>query len=291
MKMWWRRFLLLLTLVCMVTSDGSSADDGGVVSDGIHVIGAGLGRTGTKSLQSALEVLGYKTYHFVSPSHAALWAAYARGSATSGDVLDRITNEGYTATCDNPTADLFAEQLKQYPNARVVLTVRDSPERWEESWKVLMEFIRVQEQPFSLLFPSFLQWIPFLRDWKAMRSIMGTHIGLPPGELIRNWHNYPGGWLAHQYEAHNAKVTVSVPTEQLLRFNVKEGWGPLCTFLGKPVPDMPFPNVNESADLEFGRQLMIFIAYAWIPFVILVGFVLRVCCCRWGTNQSKDKEN
>ena len=234
----------------------------------IEVVGAGLGRTGTKSLQAALDLLGYKTYHFVSPNHAEQWASLAQGTGTtSDDVLEMIAEEGFTATCDQPTADLYAEQLEKYPNAKVILTVRDQPEQWVRSWKVLMNFIQVQERPFSLFYPSFIQWIPFMQQWKSMRDLMGIHMGLAPGELIRGWRNKPDNWLTEQYHKHNAKVKATIPMEKLLIFNVKEGWVPLCHFLGKEIPSVPFPHVNETAEINRATAIMKILTYTWIPML------------------------
>ena len=92
----------------------------------IQIVGAGMGRTGTKSLQAALDLLGYKTYHFPLPAHAETWARHAEGTVSSDAVLEMIVQDGFTATCDQPPADLYAEQLRKYPGAKVVLTVRDS---------------------------------------------------------------------------------------------------------------------------------------------------------------------
>jgi hypothetical protein len=116
-----------------------------------------------------------------------MWAEFSQGRASSEEVLDLIVESGHTATCDNPACDLFAEQLRRFPEAKVILTVRDSGEKWVASWKTLMAFIEVQERPFSLLYPTFIQWVPFMRHWKTMRGFMGTHLGLAPGELIRGW--------------------------------------------------------------------------------------------------------
>lgn len=245
----------------------------------IEVICAGLGRTGTKSLQAGLDLLNYKTYHFVSPKDAAGWASLAEGTgATSGDVLDAITAAGYNATCDNPCCDLYLEQLQKFPDAQVILTVRDTPEKWVSSWKILMEFIRVQELPFSLLYPSFIQFIPFMKNWNTMRSLMGTRVtGLDKGDLIRGWRHKedPDAWLATQYNAHNTKVIATVPRNKLLIFNVNQGWAPLCKFLGKPVPDDPFPNVNESGDIASATIVMKVVTYAWIPIVASIAALMR----------------
>eukprot|EP00038_Savillea_parva_P010742 m.192462 g.192462 ORF g.192462 m.192462 type:complete len:258 (-) comp18648_c0_seq1:1219-1992(-) len=253
----------------------------GTVGDGrrIQVIGAGLGRTGTMSLQAALDSLGYKTYHYPQPAHAETFARLAEGRVGPAVAFGLVVDSGHTATCDQPAADFFAEQLRLYPDAKVVLTVRDTGAKWAASWKVLMRFIEVQERPFSLMYPTFIQWIPFMRAWKRMRGVMGTHLGLAPGELIRGWRDKrdPDAWLIEQYDAHNTLVRQTVPKEQLLVFNVKDGWGPLCEFLGKDVPDGPFPFVNESADLAWATNVMIVASYGWIPVVaIIVASVARL---------------
>ena len=56
------------------------------------------------------------------------------------------------------------------------------------------------------------------------------------------------GWAA--YEAHNAAVKASFGPDRLLVFEPSQGWGPLCDFLGVPVPDEPYPNINSSAEFE-----------------------------------------
>jgi hypothetical protein len=48
------------------------------------------------------------------------------------------------------------------------------------------------------------------------------------------------------YLEHIEKIKALVPPEKLLVFNVKEGWAPLCEFLDLPVPETPFPRVNDS---------------------------------------------
>jgi hypothetical protein len=146
-----------------------------------------------------------------------------------------------------------------------------------------MEFIEVQERPFSLSYPTFIQWVPFMAAWKRMRGIVGMHLGLQPGELIRGWRQKPepDAWLAEQYEAHNAQVQARVPKEQLLVFNVKEGWAPLCAFLGKEVPAQPFPFVNESAEIETAKRAMVMLSYAWLPTVAAAAMLARAGLMRW----------
>lgn len=245
-------------------------------SKGIQVICAGLGRTGTLSLTLALQELGYRPYHFVDFAHAAAWADLARhpdDAKRIDDMIDSIVQDGYTATLENPTSDIYQDILRRYPSAKVILTVRDTPAAFEQSWKTLFNTMVVTEQDFSWTFPSFFQWIPLFRHLKQTRQFMGTtHLALPPAALTHGWRGSPGGWLAEQYERHNQHVQTHVPSDQLLVFNVKQGWAPLCEFLGKPVPaDTPFPHskVNDAKALRELKQTFLIAVYAWIPLVIV----------------------
>lgn len=243
--------------------------------EGIKVLCAGLGRTGTFSLTDALQyTLGYKCYHYIDFNHAAQWAALTRGETDTDAVLDLIVKDGYTAVLDNPGCDIYQDILRRYPDVKVILTVRDSPHKFEESWKVLMDCMVVTERGFSLTFPSFFGWIPLFRRLKELRYFMGTtHLGLQPGELTHGWRDKPTGWLAEQYERHTQHVIDHVPSKQLLVFNVKQGWKPLCDFLGCKEPlDEPFPHstVNDSKALKSMRKTFVVAVYAWIPVVVSV---------------------
>ena len=101
----------------------------------LEVVGAGFGRTGTMSLKVALEKLGLgPCYHMVElfehPEHLPLWEAAVRGESLEWEGLFA----GYRATVDWPGAAFYKELTQRYPEARVILTVRD-PERWYESSK------------------------------------------------------------------------------------------------------------------------------------------------------------
>lgn len=63
---------------------------------------------------------------------------------------------------------------------------------------------------------------------------------------------FPGGLdtagLMRAFSAHNDAVKAAIPAHQLLVYQVKDGWEPLCTFLGVPVPTDPFPRSNDRAE-------------------------------------------
>ena len=101
----------------------------------IRVIGAGFGRTGTTSLKVALEMLGFaKCYHMIEvmkhPDDARVWIDAARGRPVDWDTLFT----GYQATVDWPGCTFYETLMARYPDAKVILTVRDpsSPDRWQQ---------------------------------------------------------------------------------------------------------------------------------------------------------------
>src|SRR3712207_4341541 len=96
----------------------------------LSIIGAGFGRTGRLSLRIALEWLGRgSSYHiledFEHPEHIEVWDRAAVGEAVEWEALVR----GYRAVVDWPVCAFYHELARRYPEARVILTVRD-PERW-----------------------------------------------------------------------------------------------------------------------------------------------------------------
>lgn len=261
------------------------------------------------SLTEALNKLGYKTYHYLHFSHQYAWAELADSNkrntpqdvvkryhylhfsnqyssaelddgknkhTTPKDVIQLIAKEGYTATLENPTCDIYQDILAEYPNAKVILTVRDTPEKFCKSWKTLFDTMILTEKKFSWKYPSFFGYIPLFANLKKIRYFMGTtHLGLEPGDLTHGWREKGDEWLAEQYTRHNEHVKANVKPENLLVFNVKEGWGPLCKFLGEEAPqdEEPFPNVkiNTTESLLELRRSFRTVTYMWIPTTLTLG--------------------
>jgi hypothetical protein len=100
----------------------------------LEVIGAGYGRTGTLSLKSALETLGFGScYHAVEfmshPEHQARWQEAFQGNPNWEEVFS-----GYRSTVDFPGTNFWRELVDAYPQAKVILTVRD-PDEWYASMR------------------------------------------------------------------------------------------------------------------------------------------------------------
>lgn len=242
------------------------------------VVGAGMPRTGTQSLSAALDLLGYKSSHFQTlmddDRHAAVWASVATGEASPQDAFQFLSHQGYNASVDYPTSDYVEEQLSLYPDAKVILTIRDSPQTWSRSFGVLRDLIRVVEEPFSWSFPNPIHlFFPAKYDQlHAVRCHFGVAmLGIDPCELVLSANSKNDTWLEEQYEAHVTKIKAMVPPEQLLVFQAQEGWEPLCHFLGvKEIPDQPYPHAGESRIFRRITIAVRIVSYGWAPILLIV---------------------
>jgi Sulfotransferase domain len=201
---------------------------------GLRVVGAGLGRTGTLSLKQALErLLGGPCYHmlevFAHPDHVAVWHAAARGEAVDwSSVLD-----GYVATVDWPAASFWPELLATAPGAIVLLSTRSSPSAW---WRSADDTI------FQVLRQGPPPGAGDMAEWFAMWQAIAT-TRFTPDVADR-------GAAVAAYRRHNAAVRASVPADRLVEWQPGDGWGPLCSALGLPEPDEPFPHVNTTGEFR-----------------------------------------
>ena len=226
------------------------------------MIGAGFGRTGTTSLKAALETLGFDPcYHmtevFAHPRDAEVWRAAMRGEPVDWDAL----LGPYEATVDWPGCTFYRELMQRYPDAKVLLSVRD-PERWYRSTlETIYELSSVASAS------------------RRSRTVFGFMTLLAFGGFMRGgldrdliWDGTFDGRFEDEhhamavFERHNEEVRRSVPPERLLVYEVGQGWGPLCEFLGLPEPDEPFPRLNDTAGMRHGIRTLRLISAA-IPAV------------------------
>src|SRR5579884_1713139 len=159
----------------------------------IEVIGAGYGRTGTMSLKLALEQIGFSPCHhmvevFKNPQSMAWWADAADGKADWPKIF-----QGFKAAVDWPTATFYKELADFYPEAKVILTVRDS-----QSW-----FESTQETIFNRPFPQDTD-DPFLTmAYKVIGRLFDQKM-------------HDRETLISVYERHNETVQKVIPAERLL---------------------------------------------------------------------------
>jgi len=207
----------------------------------VKVVGAGFGRTGTLSLKSALEKLGCgPCYHmmevFPRPEHVAMWHRLTFENLMDWDLLFR----DFQATVDWPAARWWREIAAHYPEAKVLLSVRD-PESW---YKSMVDTIF---QPMKWPVPEGVPEIVRLQNEMVRKAILT--------ETFDNRFEDK----AHAIEIftrHTQEVRDTIDPARLLVFDVKEGWAPLCRFLQVPIPDEPFPRLNDTATTQAMIQRM-----------------------------------
>jgi len=198
----------------------------------LEIIGAGFGRTGTHSLALALERLGLgPCYNLLevpkNQGHVEIWNQAMEGRPVDWQQLFGA----YQSTVEWPSVAFIDELVEQFPNAKVILTVREAESWYESASRTIFEGLELSAHN-----PD-----PIRRE----------HGGL--GRRLILEHTFHGRQREKEYaiavyQKHIQYVIEMVPQERLLQFNVKDGWEPLCKFLNEPVPKEAFPRLNERTE-------------------------------------------
>lgn len=239
----------------------------------LQVIGAGFGRTGTLSLKIALETLGFgPCYHMTEvikhPTHVGFWHRAARGEHMDWARIFR----GYNATVDWPACTFYEALMTAYPDAKLILTVRD-PHKWYESTRDTI-YMSVRAVPPRL------KWIlpPFARFIEMVTALIWQ--GTFHGRFDDREH------AIEIFNQHLEAVKRIVPPERLLVFDVREGWEPLCAFLEVPIPEgLPFPHANDR------RKILAAIQAVRVVAVALPAFIAGISYWYWKRNSANKHMN
>lgn len=215
----------------------------------IKVIGAGFGRTGTLSLKIALETLEIgPCQHWVelnrNPVLVQRWLDALRKLRAGTAVNWEVVFEGYAATVDWPACSFVGELKRAYPDAKVVLTVRE-PSSWYDS----------VSETLLPLYQSMPRWLcALVPPLGAIQSLSKKVIWGKKGIFEGQFEDRARSIAI--FEEHNQKLSETIPARDLLVFDVSEGYGPLCNFLGLPVPETPFPHANDRASIKRNIRLL-----------------------------------
>lgn len=184
------------------------------------VFAIGLNKTGTTSLHRAFQLLGLRSAHYWT-EEGRLGEIIATNAREGRPLLTGLESyEALTDWVDRFTAPLFARLDEQYPDSRFVLTVRDL-----DSWLASRE-----------------------RHVKRMSNIAELQRRYPDNP----WYNLDLGAWRTQYREHYAAVrSYFEGRDNLLELDLIRDarWPELCSFLGLPVPKVPFPFENRAEDL------------------------------------------
>ena len=195
----------------------------------LKIIGAGFGRTGTESMKRALELIGFgPCYHMheVLPDQGKVDAWRAIASGEPGD-WDQVFS-GYQATVDWPGAFVWRELAEHFPEAKILLTHRDSESWYRSMENTILEVLRSSTEPHTIA-----------------------------GRLLKKGVFNDQVWdrdhIIATFEKNVADVQAAFSDDRLLTYNIGDGWEPLCRFLDCPIPDQPFPHTNRPGDFHANR--------------------------------------
>ena len=195
----------------------------------LKIIGAGVGRTATFSMKFALEHLGLGPCYHMSEVLAGarmtipLWLDVINDNPNWDSIF-----ADFQSTTDYPACTYWRRLADYYPEAKVLLTVRD-PDVWFDS---VMSTIFSADHQGSL-------------EGSALGELMKGSVFAPFGDRLGD-REFMTDWFSKR----NQEVIDTLPPERLLVYSPKEGWEPLCNFLDVPVPDSPFPRVNSRDEIS-----------------------------------------
>lgn len=213
------------------------------------------------AIRMALNILGIQTYHTVDAMqngdlpfwNEALAARYG-GIKTPYDADDwsKIL-WSYEGIIDGPAMFFLEEWLAQNPEAKVILNKRPFQDWYRSVSRTGMQLTTWRWWPYLRPFLSAES-----RAWHEYACCFLTMVG-GSGPFVTTPH--PEYWTEEQYrktyDAHYPRVRSLVPADRILEFDLyKHGWDELCAFLGKEIPEEPFPHTNQSRDMVEQRKML-----------------------------------
>ena len=239
----------------------------------MKVICAGIPKTGTKSISKALRFLGFTVFDFEEQNLDFFdhWVDVFQ-NGTKPDI--KRVYQHAEAIVDVPGTFIYEEILEVFPDCKVILSEREE-DSWVNSLVNQLNQLQPRLNKLALLSPTARKLVNVLEYyWNA---IVGSHN--PKCTYV----------FRKRYRIHNHRVKSIVPTDKLLVYNVKQGWKPLCDFLGCKVPTVPFPHENIRGEIahmpmeatRMGRQIKreiqrsVFISF----FALLMVVAIIIACC------------
>jgi hypothetical protein len=205
----------------------------------MRLIGAGLPRTATLSQKVALEMLGIgPCYHMVNMlmdlDEVPKWQRALAGDPDWDDIFG-----DHQSTVDWPGSFYYRELIDVYPDAKVLLSARDG-DAWAASmrdtiWGLFYGDILIKHlsEARRVVDPKWNAYMNMMEEmWRRSGLIFGEQLDLD--------------WMSAAVDRYHERVKRDVPADRLLVWSAKDGWGPLCEFLEVPVPDQPFPHLNDT---------------------------------------------
>ncbi|ROT42619.1 hypothetical protein SODALDRAFT_19325 [Sodiomyces alkalinus F11] len=255
----------------------------------MKVLSLGLPRMGSYSMCLALQQLGYQNvYHLIDDTarRPEDWDFFAEAADALFPSLPTYNKRGMTreqwdvifGSCEGITdiGSIFAKSLiEAYPEAKVILVERDF-DSWWKSMENLLDLIFGRT---ACLYRDVIEPVAESGLTKSVQKVVGGWLGV---ETLNPSMAELRARVRDVYAKHNAMIPKLVPEERLLRCQLGEGWGPLCKFLDKKVPDTTFPHANDAASfkkqVQGSRTKLAWLALQrvafWVSAIMVVGVMI-----------------
>ncbi|KAJ7137421.1 P-loop containing nucleoside triphosphate hydrolase protein [Mycena crocata] len=260
---------------------GKKGGKGGARPVPMKVLVLGFPRTGTASMRAALEKLGYdKTHHMDSviedPTQVDAWMAainakfHKKGEPWGRNEWDALLGH-YQALTDTPSMLFSLDLLAAYPDAKVILTMRDPDAWWRSYDDTIGTILRSRRTHVAeAMNPArFGKFMALTRE--CCHALLGSEYVSPADAKAR-------------FTAHYDKIRKAVPKDHLLEYRVGEGWERLCAFLGDEVPADAgaFPKTNDTKMiLRRAASARMRVIFGWFAVVVLPAFAVMVALSAW----------
>ena len=235
----------------------------------MKIICAGLSKTGTKSLSKALRILGFTVFDYDEHRdfHVDQWfEIYYEGKSPDFASMYKDVD----AVADVPPAFWFEEIYEAFPDAKVILSLRDNEEVWAQSLAKQLEMIKSLGGLLNRILARAVLFLRWIRRKRSYFNLLGPINNAAYGSV----NSKSTVIFKKKYREHNERVQAVIPKEKLLFYNVKQGWKPLCEFLGCDVPEVKFPRENVGLSfthLKISEKLQ---PFKHAVFVILSIFMM-----------------
>merc|ERR1711862_757757 len=225
----------------------------------------------------ALKKLGYVPIHDDEISEVAdVYRDMLSGATTMDEANVELGRRGFDAPMIN--LHKYVKWAAKAPDIKVIMTIRDKT-KWAQSWLTVTPSAFI---PKSMPF----KWLKVMQDIAEFN--LEVMVNVPTNGNPQLYQDIPT--LEAGYEAWTQFVRDTVPSERLLEFDVRDGWGPLCDFLGKPIPNEPFPHINDRAVVDIIVKFFVLVTWIW-PFlfaapIFVIWYLISFC---FGLKKRKSK--
>lgn len=194
-------------------------------------------------MAKALQILGFTVFDWSEHEsiHGDEWLdIFHRGKTPDFPSMYKDVD----AVTDLPPAFQFQEIYEAFPDAKVILTIRDSEDVWVRSWAKQKEVDNLKG--YGFLTRTLLRSWLHRKFYDLVDAVDSAGFGsLNPKSTVL---------FKKKYREHNERVQAVIPRDKLLIYNVKQGWEPLCKFLGCEIPEQQqFPQQNREVSVSLER--------------------------------------